>query len=107
MRSLSELAFMPELLLWYLLVAALPMGIAGGWRLDQTTTSVLIGMAVPTAAALAMTTGNVGTLLRFRGLVIPSMVWISAIGFCVVAQWRLERHRPASGPATLAAEVQG
>lgn len=86
MRSLSELAFMPELVLWYLMVAAFPIGFVAGWRLNPAATSLLTGMVLSTSAVLAVTTGNVGTLLRLRGLVIPTMVWLSAIGFCVIAQ---------------------
>ena len=28
-----------------------------------------------------MTNGNVGTLLRLRGLIVPYLVWIGAVGF--------------------------
>ena len=45
----------------------------------------LVGFAIPTAVVLAMTNGNIGTLLRLRGLVTPYIAWISALGFCVVA----------------------
>src|SRR5262249_4047611 len=45
---------------------------------------VLVGYALPTTAALALTNGNVGTLLRLRGLVIPYLLWISAVGFAAM-----------------------
>jgi hypothetical protein len=105
LRSRGELAFMPELLLWYLMVAALPAGCIAAWRLDRTTASVLVGSILPTAAVLAVTTGNVGTLLRLRGVIIPSMVWLSAIGFCAVGQWLLTRNQQARGPAPRLAEA--
>jgi hypothetical protein len=84
-RSISERAYLPEHLLWYLLVLMLPFGIAEGWRRDPWATAMLIGFITPTAVALAMTNGNIGTLLRLRGLVTPYIAWISALGFCVVA----------------------
>jgi hypothetical protein len=106
MRSLGELAFLPELMLWYLMVLAFPIGVVAGWRLNRTATSVWVGMLLPTAAVLAVTTGNVGTLLRLRGLVILSMVWLSAVGFCVIAQWLLaQRERPARGPSARLTEA--
>jgi hypothetical protein len=84
-RSMSERAYLPEHLLWYLLVLMLPFGIAEGWRRDPWATAMLIGFIVPTAVTLAMTNGNIGTLLRLRGLVTPYIAWISVLGFCVVA----------------------
>ncbi|MEO7135359.1 MAG: hypothetical protein ABI024_14190 [Vicinamibacterales bacterium] len=84
-RSISERAYLPEHLLWYLLVLMLPFGIAEGWRRDPWATAMIIGFILPTAITLAMTNGNIGTLLRLRGLVTPYLAWISALGFCVVA----------------------
>lgn len=86
MRSLSELAFMPEHVIWYLLLALLPIGVAAGAKQDALVTYVLIGFAVPTALVLAVTTGNVGTLLRLRGLVTPTIIWLSALGLCVIGE---------------------
>jgi len=83
-ESMRELAFLPEQIAWYVLVLALPAGIFAGWRRDRLTTAVLVGFAAPTAAALALTNGNVGTLLRLRGLVIPYLIWIGAVGFCAM-----------------------
>ncbi len=87
MRSRSELAFLPEHIVWYLLIAALPFGIAAGWRLNPLATALLCGFAIPTAAVIAVTNGNVGTLLRLRGLVTPYLAWLSAIGLCAVGEW--------------------
>lgn len=92
MRSTSELAFMPELMLWYVLVVAFPLGMIIGWRLDPDAVSLLTGTMVVTAAVLAVTTGNVGTLLRLRGLLVPSMIWISALGLCAAAEWWIARN---------------
>jgi hypothetical protein len=97
-RSLSERAYLPEHLLWYLLVLMLPFGIAEGWRRDAWATSMVLGFIVPTAITLAMTNGNIGTLLRLRGLVTPYMAWISALGLCVVAD-RLCAAWPSRLPA--------
>lgn len=97
MRSLSELAFMPEHMVWYVLLALLPVGIAAGWKRDPLVTSQLIGFALPAAAVLALTTGNVGTLLRLRGLVTPYLVWPAALGLCVLGD-RLITRRAASRP---------
>lgn len=94
--SLRELAFLPEQLLWYAVLALLPIGVAAGWRRDPLITCLLLGYALPTAAVLALTNGNVGTLLRLRGLVTPYFVWLSAVGFCASLQM-LTRRRPGAG----------
>jgi hypothetical protein len=92
MRSTGELAFMPEHVLWYLLILALPFGIAAGWRVNPLATALFVGFAIPTAAVVAVTNGNVGTLLRMRGLVTPYLVWISAVGLCALAERLASAH---------------
>ena len=84
--SRGELAFLPEHLLWYLLLATVPFGLAAGWRRDPLVTAVLIGFVLPTALVLAFTNGNVGTLLRLRGLVTPYLMWIGVLGLCVIGE---------------------
>jgi hypothetical protein len=82
LQSARELAYLPEQIAWYGLVLLLPFGIAAGWRRDRLVTCMLVGYVAPTAVALALTNGNVGTLLRLRGLVVPFLAWVSAVGFC-------------------------
>ncbi len=86
MASRSELAFLPEHLLWYLLVLLVPAGVVAGWRRDPLFTSILLGYVIPTAAALAITNGNVGTLLRLRGLVSPYLLWLSTLGLLALTE---------------------
>jgi membrane protein implicated in regulation of membrane protease activity len=86
LASSRELPYLPEQLLWYVIVALLPVGLVAGWRRDPLVTSLLAGYTLPTAAALALTNGNVGTLLRLRGMIIPYLIWLSAVGFCAALQ---------------------
>jgi hypothetical protein len=104
--SRSERLFLPEHMLWYLLVATLPFGLVAGWRRDPLLTSILIGFVLPTAAALAYTNGNVGTLLRLRGLVSPYIAWISVLGLCSVLNTWLASHTSRS-PAPLGFRPEG
>lgn len=99
MASRSELAFMPEHLLWYVVLAFLPIGIVAGWRRHPLVTCLFVGFVLPTAAALAVTTGNIGTLLRLRGLVTPYLVWVAAVGACAAAETLLARRATAPAPA--------
>jgi hypothetical protein len=90
LRSSSELAFLPEHVVWYVLLLLLPAGVVYGWRQDPMLTSLLLGFAIPTAVVVALTTGNVGTLLRLRGLVTPYLIWLSAVGLVALGE-RLAR----------------
>jgi hypothetical protein len=96
LASLRELAYLPEQLLWYTVLGLLPIGAVAGWRRDPLVTCLLLGYAAPTACVLALTNGNVGTLLRLRGLVMPYLVWVSAVGFWASLQM-LARDRSGAG----------
>ena len=88
----SELAFLPEQLVWYLIVVMVCVGLRPAWRRDPLLAALLIGYVLPLAAALALINGNVGTLVRLRGLVTPFLIWIGALG-CAVALERLVAGR--------------
>ena len=94
--SRSELAFLPEHLVWILIMVFVPIGAVAGWRRDRLVTALLIGFALPTAAALAVTNGNVGTLLRLRGLVSPYLIWVAVVGGLSVAEYVLSRRAAAA-----------
>jgi hypothetical protein len=84
--SPRELLFLPEHTLWYVMAALFPIGLVAGWRRDPVVAMLLVGYMLPTAAAIALTNGNVGTLLRLRGIVVPYIVWVSAVGFFAALQ---------------------
>jgi hypothetical protein len=105
MASRSELAFLPEHLLWYWVVFLVPAGLVAGWKRDPLLTSVLIGYVMPTAIAIALTNGNVGTLLRMRGLVTPYLIWLSTLGLLALTEMVLRRmggrRQPFGPPLTV------
>ncbi len=83
---------LPEQLVWYIIMALLPVGMVAGWRRDPLVTCLLALYSVPTAIALALTNGNVGTLLRLREMTVtPYIVWVSAVGFAAFLQWQGRR----------------
>lgn len=81
----GELAYLPEQIVWYLLLVLSVVGIVAGYRRDPLVTCLLVGYLVPTAVVVALTTGNVGTLIRHRTLIVPYLVCLSAVGWCAVA----------------------
>jgi hypothetical protein len=92
----GELLQLPEHVLWYVLLLLTPIGFRTGLRSDPLVTCLLLAYVVPTAAVVALTNGNVGTLIRFRGLVTPYLIWLAGLGLCVIMQQLLARaHRSA------------
>ena len=102
-RSRGELALLPEHMVWYLMIVFAPIGVVAGWKRSPLLTCMLIGYAIPMAATIAVTNGNVGTLLRLRALVTPQLVWLSTIGLLAVMSTILERSRQ-SRPGLLVTE---
>jgi hypothetical protein len=89
-NTAGELVYLPEQIVWYLLMALAIVGLPAAYRRDPLVTCLLVGSLIPTAIVVAMTTGNVGTLIRHRTLIVPFLVWLSAVGWCALA----ERLRP-------------
>ncbi|MEO7158287.1 MAG: hypothetical protein ABI039_12025 [Vicinamibacterales bacterium] len=86
-RSRAVLAYLPEQALWWALLAMAPFGMAAGLKRDALLTSVLLAHAAVIIVMVALTSGNIGTLIRHRGLALPYVVWVAALGGC----WLLER----------------
>ena len=86
-RSRAMLAYVPEQAAWWTLLLIVPVGIAAALKADALLASALLAHAAAIVMMVALTSGNIGTLIRHRGLVLPYLVWIAALGGC----WLLER----------------
>jgi len=86
-ESRTMLAYLPELMLWYVAFALVPLGVLAGLRRDALLTCLLLSHAGVVAAMVAMTSGNVGTLIRHRGLALPYLVWLSVLGGGELLRW--------------------
>jgi len=94
-QSRSALLYLPEQIIWYLLVALAPAGVVLAMRRNALVTSLLLAHAVVAAVTVALTSGNVGTLVRHRGLALPYFLWLSAVAFCeLVSRIRLAPATP-------------
>jgi 4-amino-4-deoxy-L-arabinose transferase-like glycosyltransferase len=91
MRSSSELAYLPEQVIWYGLALLLPAGIVASLRRDPFLASILLGHLAVSVALVALTSGNIGTLVRHRALAMPYVVWFSGLGLSVVLAWLVQR----------------
>lgn len=78
--SSSELALAPQQIAWYLGVLAALIGVHVGVRRDAWLTCVLAGVAIAGLIIIAPNSGNVGTLVRHRDLIVPFVLWLSVIG---------------------------
>jgi hypothetical protein len=83
-QSRIAAAYIPEQVVWYLLALLVPIGLVASFQRDAVLSSLLIAHAGLAAGASALTDGNVGTLVRHRGLALPYLVWLSAVGACVL-----------------------
>ena len=86
-ESRAALAFVPELMFWYCVLALLPVGVVAALRRDALVTAVLSAYAFGVGALVALTGGNIGTLVRHRGLALPYLIWLSAMGAEALLTW--------------------
>jgi hypothetical protein len=100
-ESRSALAYLPEQALWYAMVLLTPIGVVAGMRRDPIVTCLLLAHGLTAAGMVALTSGNIGTLIRHRGLTFPYFVWLAALGACTVVYWVVQREpRPRISVAT-------
>jgi hypothetical protein len=80
MKSTTLLAYMPEHIAWYLAALLMPIGVYAGMKRDIVLTSMLVAHAAAAIVIVALSSGNIGTLIRHRSLACPYGVWLSAAG---------------------------
>jgi len=89
-RSKTLIVYMPEQIVWYLMVLLAPVGYLYAVRRDPLVPSLFLANALLSAALVALVSGNVGTLVRHRGIVIPYIVWLSSVAACELwVRWRV------------------
>jgi hypothetical protein len=79
-ESRAMLAYLPEYVVWLTIVALVPAGFVAGLRRDAMLTCILTAHGLALVMMVALTSGNVGTLIRHRGLVLPYFIWLAALG---------------------------
>jgi hypothetical protein len=78
--SRSMLAYLPEQVTWYVVALLLPLGFYAGLKRDVLVTCVLAAHAFAAIAIVALSSGNIGTLIRHRSLAMPYLIWLAAVG---------------------------
>lgn len=87
----SRLIVLPEMLAWYLAVALAFSGLVILWRRRSWNALYVVALGLLIGAVLSLAEGNLGTLVRHRGMLVPYALIIAG---CAVASW--PRWRAAS-----------
>lgn len=82
--SRPGLAHVPEQVVWYALLVLAAVGIVSGIGRDVGLTFMLLGVIIMSAAIIALTSGNVGTLIRHRSVALMLLPWLSGMGVCAL-----------------------
>lgn len=90
-RSRSELAFLPQQVVWYVLVLLAVPGFLVGLRRDAVFTGSLAGVVIASGVVIGFTSGNVGTMVRLRDTLLPYLLWMSSLGAVTCASWCISR----------------
>lgn len=88
-------AYLPEQMTWLLLLAFVPLGVIGGLRRAPLVTGLLVAHAGAVMMIVALSSGNIGTLIRHRGLALPYLAWLAGLG-----AWELLRATARSSAVT-------
>jgi hypothetical protein len=79
-RSWQEMIFLPQQVAWYVLVVLAFFGIVAGLKQNGLVTCLLAGFVAAGGLAIALNSGNIGTMVRHRDTIVPFVVWFSALG---------------------------
>lgn len=90
-ESRSTLAYIPEQVIWYVLLLLAAIGALASLRRDALLAGLLLAHGVAAAVMVALSGGNVGTLVRHRGLAMPYLAWLAGVGFVVLTGSVLSR----------------
>jgi hypothetical protein len=84
LSSRDELMFLPQQMVWYLLVPLALWGVVEGCRRDVLVTWMFVGLICAGTAAIAPNEGNIGTMVRHRDGIVPFVACLSALGLVSV-----------------------
>ena len=84
--SLPIVMMLPQQLAWYLTCLAAAAGFAMGLRRAPWLACVLAGFSLAGLLVIAPNSGNVGTLMRHRDLIVPFVLWLGGLGVVGIAE---------------------
>lgn len=84
--STSGLAMLPEQCAWYALLGLALLGFAAAARRDPLVTAMLVAFVFAGMLIITPNSGNTGTLVRHRDMIVPAIVWLAANGLYPAAR---------------------
>jgi hypothetical protein len=75
-------AYLPEHALWLTMIVLAPVGLWAGMRRHPPATFLMAAYIAVMFTGVALRSGNVGTLVRHRGLVLPFVICLAAVAVC-------------------------
>ena len=84
--SLSGLTMLPEQCVWYALVILSIVGFRAAVRRDALVTGMFVACVLAAMVIIAPNSGNTGTLVRHRDMIVPAIVWLAATGLYPAAR---------------------
>ncbi|MCC7418338.1 MAG: hypothetical protein IT176_14475 [Acidobacteria bacterium] len=91
--STSGTLFLPLQFAWYALLLLMLAGIPEALRRDPLVTWLSIGYVLTGLVTIAPNSGNIGTLIRHRDMVVPFVIGLGSVGFVGLLA-RMTRHVP-------------
>ncbi len=87
-------AYLPQHFVWLVLVALAAFGVMPALRRDRLLAAVLLAHGAAIAGIVALSGGNIGTLIRHRDLSLPYLVWFSMLGAIALLARVVPRRLP-------------
>jgi hypothetical protein len=78
--SVAGWLFVPLNLAWYALLVLAVAGLPAALRRDALVTALCAGYLVAGLIVIAPNSGNIGTLIRHRDMVVPFVIGLSSVG---------------------------
>lgn len=83
-ESTKWLVLIPQLVVWYFALLLVAVGaIRGMWK-QPLVTALLLGVIAAGVAVIAPNSGNIGTLIRHRDMIVPLVLMLAAYGLVAV-----------------------
>ena len=86
-QSRMARAFVPEQIVWLAIVALSAVGVFAGMKRGAAVTLLLLASTLAFALPVALTSGNVGTLVRHRGVALIALAWLAGLGVVSAVAW--------------------
>jgi hypothetical protein len=81
LNSSASLTYLPQQFAWYALALLAIPGLVAGFKRDALVSWILLAYLLAGVAVIAPISGNIGTLVRFRDMVVPPVALLGAAGF--------------------------